>query len=85
MDTVIKKRNTSFRLDPGLVEHLKILAKKEHRSLNNYVENILNNVTSYIKTEDNLTERICKGLEEVKLIREGKIKGYSLEEALDEL
>lgn len=32
-----------------------------------------------------LTERICRGLREVKLIQEDKIKGYTVEEALNEL
>lgn len=38
-----------------------------------------------VHEEDSLTQRICKGLEQVKLIRQGKIKGYSIEEALNEL
>lgn len=35
--------------------------------------------------EDSLTSRICKGLEEVKHIREGKARSYSVEDVLDEL
>lgn len=38
-----------------------------------------------VTEEDTLTTRICKGLEEVKQIREGKLKGYSVEELLNEL
>ena len=74
-----------FRLDPGLVEHLKKLAEKEHRSLNNYVESLLHDVSRYITKKEDLTDRICEGLEEVRQIREGKLKGYSIEEALNEL
>lgn len=38
-----------------------------------------------VEKEDSLTERICRGLREVKLIEEGKLKGYTLEEILNEL
>lgn len=38
-----------------------------------------------VTEEDSLTERICRGLEEVKMIEDGKAKGYTLEELLDEL
>lgn len=38
-----------------------------------------------VSEEDTITSRICKGLKEVKLIKEGKLKDYTLEEALDEL
>lgn len=38
-----------------------------------------------VTKEDTLTTRICKGLEEVKQIREGKLKGYSIDELLNEL
>lgn len=35
------KRNQSFRLPIDLIERLKLLAKRENRSLNNYVETLL--------------------------------------------
>lgn len=35
------KRNQSFRLSVDLIERLKILAKRQNRSLNNYVETVL--------------------------------------------
>lgn len=38
-----------------------------------------------VTKEDTLTSRICKGLEDVKLIREGKAKGYTVKELLNEL
>ena len=38
-----------------------------------------------VSEDDTLTSRICKGLQEVKRIKEGKSKGYSVEELLDEL
>lgn len=42
MNTAISsKKATMFRLNTDLVDRLKELAKREHRSLNNYVECIL--------------------------------------------
>lgn len=38
-----------------------------------------------VSEDDTLTSRICKGLRDVKRIKEGKSKGYSVEELLDEL
>ena len=43
METAIKKQ-TAFRFDSDLLEDLKSAAKREHRSLNNFVECILRNV-----------------------------------------
>lgn len=38
---VSQKKATLFRLDIELIDRLKELAKREHRSLNNYVECVL--------------------------------------------
>ena len=35
------KRNQSFRLSEDLIDRLKLLAKRQNRSLNNYVETVL--------------------------------------------
>ena len=35
------KKNQSFRLSVNLIERLKLLAKHQNRSLNNYVETLL--------------------------------------------
>ncbi len=43
MEAVIKKQ-TAFRLDSDLLDALKRAAKREHRSLNNFVECILRDV-----------------------------------------
>lgn len=40
MDIALKK-NQSFRLSVNLIERLKLLAKHQNRSLNNYVETLL--------------------------------------------
>lgn len=38
-----------------------------------------------VTEEDSLTDRIARGLEEVKLIEAGKSKGYSVDDLLNEL
>ena len=44
MGATIDKKQTAFRLSTDLLARLKVEAKKEHRSLNNYVENALMNI-----------------------------------------
>ena len=41
MEATIRKKPTMFRLDEELVRRLKELAKRDHRSLNNFVECLL--------------------------------------------
>lgn len=42
MDTItLDRKQTAFRLRTDLLERLKVAARKENRSLNNYVESIL--------------------------------------------
>ena len=41
MDIALPKRNHSFRLPVDLIERLRLLAKRQNRSLNNYVETLL--------------------------------------------
>lgn len=60
MKTSIKKRIT-FRFDSDLLDALKSAAKREHRSLNNYVECILREV---IYTEPN--EETKEAIEEAR-------------------
>lgn len=38
-----------------------------------------------VTEEDTLTTRICHGLKDVKRMQDGKLKGYSIDEALNEL
>lgn len=38
MEVAVQKKATMFRLSTDLIERLKELAKREHRSLNNFVE-----------------------------------------------
>ena len=47
METIVQqtpKKATAFRLNADLLERLKMLAKKDNRSLNNFVENVLMSV-----------------------------------------
>lgn len=41
MEAIVQKKATMFRLNADLVDRLKELARREHRSLNNYVECLL--------------------------------------------
>lgn len=41
MEAVLQKKPTMFRLSTELVDRLKEMARREHRSLNNFVECIL--------------------------------------------
>lgn len=43
------------------------------------------NVSNIASDDDELTGRICQGLREVKMIREGKLKAQTMEELLNEL
>ena len=41
METTIQRRQTSFRLRTDLLEALQSAARRENRTLNNYVESVL--------------------------------------------
>lgn len=41
METTVERKQTSFRLRTDLLERLQVVAKKENRSLNNFVESAL--------------------------------------------
>ena len=41
MGIALQKKNQSFRLSVELIERLRMLAKRQNRSLNNYVETVL--------------------------------------------
>lgn len=50
METKIRRKQTSFRLRTDLLDEMKLAAKKENRTLNNYVESLL---LDYIYNEPN--------------------------------
>ena len=70
MEATIRKKPTMFRLDEELVTRLKELAKREHRSLNNFVECLLLDVV--YNNEPNEITKVA--MEEVK---SGKLRGSS--------
>ena len=55
MDTIaLDRKQTAFRLRKDLLERLKIEARKENRSLNNYVESVLMDVVYKIPNDEAL-------------------------------
>jgi len=58
--TTVKKQ-TAFRFSPELIERLRIKAKKENRSLNNFVEKVLTDIAF-----DEPNEETLKAIEEAK-------------------
>ena len=72
MDTIaLDRKQTAFRLRKDLLERLKIEARKENRSLNNYVESVLLDVvyrTPYDETIAAMKEaKENKNLEKLNL------------------
>lgn len=61
MRTSTNKVQTAFRFDSELLRRLKIKAKKENRSLNNYVETLLMDVVY-----DEPNEETAKALREAQ-------------------
>lgn len=51
MEAAIQKKATMFRLPEDLIIRLKEMAKREHRSLNNFVECILSDVAYHEPNE----------------------------------
>ena len=66
MEATVKKQ-TAFRLDSDLLDALKSAAKREHRSLNNFVECILRDVI-YKEPNEETKEAIAE-------VRSGKSTG----------
>lgn len=69
MEAAIQKKATMFRLNTDLLERLKELAKREHRSLNNFVECVLLDVAY------NEPNEVTK--EALKEARSGKLRNAS--------
>jgi hypothetical protein len=44
VEVLNSRKQTAFRLNEDLLNRLRIVAKKENRSLNNYVESVLMNI-----------------------------------------
>lgn len=52
METGIERKQTAFRLRTDLLKRLRIVAQKENRSLNNYVESVLMDLVYKEPNED---------------------------------
>ena len=56
MNTIsVDRKQTAFRLRTDLLDRLKVAAKKENRSLNNYVESVLLDAEYREPNEETLT------------------------------
>ena len=56
MNTIaVDRKQTAFRLRADLLDRLKVAAKKENRSLNNYVESVLLDAVYREPNEETLT------------------------------
>ena len=67
METVVVKKAQSFRLPVDLIEKLKRMAKRENRSLNNFVECALLELAYNEPNEETLAA--------LKEAKEGKLEG----------
>lgn len=67
MEITLQKKAQSFRLPVDLIERLKNLAKKENRSLNNYVECILLDIAYSEPNEETLAA--------ISEARDGRLQG----------
>lgn len=73
MDAIsLNRKQTAFRLRADLLEKLKIEARKENRSLNNYVESVLMDVVFRTPNEETAAA--------MKEAREGKnLENFNVE------
>ena len=76
MQTIARKIQTAFRFDSELLRRLKIKAKQENRSLNNYVETVLMDIVY-----DEPNEETVKAIKEAK--SSDKLKSLDLEKLDD--
>lgn len=73
MNTVgVKKKATSLRLDRDLYNYIEKLAKKENRSINNYIETVLSKATNF-NTPNSETQIAIEEMNKEK----AKLKRYS--------
>lgn len=62
MNTTTAKKATSIRLDRDLYTYIEKLAKKEHRSLNNFIETVLSRATRF----DTPNKETIEAIEEIE-------------------
>ena len=71
MNTLNLKKATSLRLDAKLYSYIEKLAKRENRSVNNFIETVLADATNFYKPN----QETKKAIEEARLER-SKLKPY---------
>ena len=74
MKSILEKKTMSLRINPALYEHIKVVANKENRSLNNYIETALLQVSNYYEPNGETKKAIQQGKEEHS---KGILKGYT--------
>lgn len=76
MNTIsITKKSTSLRLDSGLYTEIQKLAKKQNRSINNYIETLLSDAVGYNEPNEKTKQAIEEARKEKK---EGKLISIDL-------
>lgn len=81
MQTSPIKTQTAFRFDSELLRRLKIKAKQENRSLNNYVETVLMDIV-YDEPNDTTIEAISDARKQKDLT---PVKAEQLEQLVESL
>lgn len=61
MEAAIDRKQTAFRLSTDLLDRLRLAAKKQNRSLNNFVESILMDVV-YNEPNEETKEAIAEAM-----------------------
>lgn len=85
MNTSETKKSTSLRLNRDLYSRIKKEAKRENRSINNFLETLIDEALEEKKHANHLEREISQSVRELNLIREGKLKGISSKSLLNEL
>ncbi len=81
MNTSSLKKSTSLRIDKELYENIERLAKKQNRSVNNFIETILSKAIHFHKPNEDTQKAIGETLSESK-----NLKGYTdMDELFDDL
>ena len=81
MNTAKSKKSTSLRLDTELYSYIERLAKKENRSVNNFIETVLAKATSFYEPN----EQTKKDIEEARKEKPFMERYKSSQEAFDDL
>lgn len=72
MNTISLKKSTSLRLDRELYNYIEKLAKRENRSVNNYIETVLADATRFHEPNDETKRAIKESRQE-----RANLKGYT--------